>query len=93
MIVARPRAVPIPRPFMALGPTRLNLSHRIGGQPVFANRQQIDYVHRRILQHVGNNEEANHAPSNVDLIQLRNSSVSSCHSDLLQRDIQRVLGY
>jgi hypothetical protein len=25
MIVARPRAVPIPRPRMALGPTRLNL--------------------------------------------------------------------
>lgn len=25
MMVALPRAVPIPRPFMALGPTRLNL--------------------------------------------------------------------
>lgn len=26
MIVARPRAVPIPRPLIAFGPTRLNLS-------------------------------------------------------------------
>lgn len=55
---------------MALGPTRLNLSRRIGGQPVFANWQQIDPVHRRILQHIRNDEEADHAPPNVDLIQL-----------------------
>lgn len=78
---------------MALGPTRLNLFRITVGQPVFANRQQMDPVHRRILQHVRNNEEANHAPPNVDLIQLRNSSISSCHSDLLQRDIQRVFSY
>lgn len=76
---------------MALGPTRLNLFRITVGQPV--NRQQMDPVHRRILQHVRNNEEANHAPPNVDLIQLRNSSVSSCHCDLLQRDIQRVFSY
>jgi hypothetical protein len=32
-MVARPRAVPIPRPFMALGPTRLNLEEgREGGR-------------------------------------------------------------
>ena len=55
---------------MALGPTRLNLSRRIGGQPVFVNWQQIDPVHRRILQHIRDNEEADHAPPNVDLIQL-----------------------
>lgn len=29
MIVARPRAVPIPLPLIAFGPTRLNLSMKI----------------------------------------------------------------
>ena len=70
MIVARPRAVPIPRPFMAFGPTRLNLVQRVGGQRVFASGQQMDIIHRRILQHIRNNKEADHAPPNVDLIKL-----------------------
>jgi len=29
MIVARPRAVPMPRPLIALGPTRLNLVEKV----------------------------------------------------------------
>lgn len=34
------------------------------------NRRGEGGVHRRILQHVRDNEEADHAPPNVDLIEL-----------------------
>lgn len=52
IIVARPRAVPIPRPLMALGPTRLNLFKGYGGfesVQVKAKAEKELHVHRSIL--------------------------------------------
>jgi len=69
IIVARPRAVPIPLPLIALGPTRLNLippscQLQTRYSPVVA------HSHRCILQHVRDDEETDHTASDVYLIQL-----------------------
>ena len=50
-------------------------------------------LHRCILQHVGYNEKANHASSDVDLIELRDTSISLGYSDILERDVQVIFGY
>ena len=49
-------------------------------------------IHRCILQHVGHNEEADHAPPDVDLIELRYASVTTCDSNVPQCDVQVVFG-
>ena len=41
IIVARPLAVPIPRPLIALGPTRLNLGHTITKNQIIACPEKI----------------------------------------------------
>lgn len=72
MMVALPRAVPIPRPFMALGPTRLNLeglrgvfkTGREGKQETVSQAGEEGEeeagggdVHGCVGEHVGNDEE------------------------------------
>jgi len=66
MIVARPRAVPIPLPRMAFGPTRLNLSSqiRVTGWGCEGS------LHGGILQHVGYNEKSYHTSPDVHLVEL-----------------------
>jgi len=69
MIVARPRAVPIPLPLMAFGPTRLNLiypKHMRGTK--YRGRECNDNSHRRVLQHVWDDEEPDHAPPDIHLV-------------------------
>ena len=50
-------------------------------------------VHWCILQHIRYDKEPNHTPSNVDLIQLRDSPIATCNSDILQGDVQIILSY
>ena len=89
MIVALPRAVPIPLPLIALGPTRLNLQEHV-------NEAQCDtgsrYPHWRVLQHIRHNEESDHASPDVHLVQLRYSTITSGNSDILEGDVQIILG-
>ena len=48
-------------------------------------------AHGSILQHVGHDEEADHASANVDLVELRNTAVAPCHCDISQCNIEVVL--
>jgi hypothetical protein len=64
MIVARPRAVPIPLPLIALGPSRLNL---MNDSVIAALARRVD-SHWCILEHVWNDEESDHAAPDVDLV-------------------------
>ena len=88
MIVARPRAVPIPLPLMAFGPTRLNL------RQTFSKSEEGDirygHEHRRILQHIRDDEESNHASTDVHLVQLRDASIASSHRDIPQGYVQVI---
>lgn len=113
IIVARPRAVPIPLPLMAFGPTRLNLCtsifhHRISHEGVHYRQERKlrsrpstyetrkgrrDFVHGRILQHVRNDEEPNHASSDINLVKLRYTSITASNGNILQRDVQVILRY
>ena len=92
MIVARPRAVPIPLPFIAFGPTRLNLGEK-GSEKRSTRTNEEHNVHGRVLQHVWYNEEANHTATNVHLIKLRHTTVTASYSNVLQRNVQVILGY
>ena len=93
MIVALPRAVPIPLPFIAFGPTRLNLhTSRQFIVATTSDRRGGGDVHWRILQHVGHDEEADHAPADVHLIELGDTSIASRHCNVPERDVQVVLG-
>jgi hypothetical protein len=65
MIVARPRAVPIPLPFIAFGPLRLNLEDYSVRKEI---AQQPKNTHGSILEHIWNNKESDHTPPNVNLI-------------------------
>lgn len=67
MIVALPRAVPIPLPLIAFGPTRLNLciAITVSGQ---LNVIIACDSHWRVLQHVGDNEEPDHTSPDIYLI-------------------------
>ena len=49
-------------------------------------------AHRRVLQHVGDDEKADHAPADVDLVELGHAPIASGHGDLFQRDVQVVFG-
>jgi hypothetical protein len=90
MMVARPRAVPIPLPLIAFGPTRLNLPYRSISINLMTMALALegagasDDVHRCILKHVWYNKESYHASSNVYLIQLRYTPVASSHRNVLQ---------
>lgn len=89
-MVARPLAVPIPRPFIAFGPTRLNLrasSVRHDSQNSFGHRS-----HWRIGEHVWHDEEADHRSPDVDLVELGDAAIPLRDGDLFQRDVQVVLG-
>ena len=50
------------------------------------------YAHWCILQHIRYNEETNHATADVDLVELRNATIASSYSDILEGDVQVVLG-
>jgi hypothetical protein len=66
MIVARPRAVPIPLPLIAFGPTRLNLCHMKNQYEIWTQSRMSS--HWCILQHVWHDKEPNHTSPDVDLI-------------------------
>ena len=82
MIVALPRAVPIPLPLIALGPTRLNLVETSDHGSIYCG--QIEDAHRGVLQHVWDNEESDHTSPDVHLIKLGHTAVSLGHSNILQ---------
>jgi len=67
IIVARPRAVPIPLPRMALGPTRLNLSNKVRVISKIDHKRTRD-LHGGILQHIWHNKESNHTSPDIHLI-------------------------
>jgi hypothetical protein len=70
MIVALPRAVPIPRPFIALGPTRLNLEYLradISGCGLGSEVGGWSDGHGCLSEHVGYNVESHRGTSDVDL--------------------------
>jgi hypothetical protein len=50
-------------------------------------------VHGCVLQHIRDDKEPNHTPSNVNLIQLRHSPIATSDSDILQRDVEVILSY
>ncbi len=54
---------------------------------------RISYSHGGILEHVGNNEEPDHTSPDVYLIQLGYTTVALRHGDVLQRDVQVILGW
>jgi len=91
MIVARPRAVPIPRPLIALGPTRLNLAEMISFHKALTRPEDWGDLHWGILQHIGDNEKTDHAPSYIDLIELGDTAISASHRDVFQGDVEIIL--
>lgn len=91
MMVARPRAVPIPRPLIALGPTRLNLAEMISFHKAISRPEDCGDLHWGILQHIGDNEETNHAPSYIDLIELGDAAISASHRDVFQGNVEIIL--
>lgn len=48
--------------------------------------------HGRVLQHVGDDEEPNHAPADVHLVQLGYSSIAAGDRDVLEGNIQVIFG-
>ena len=48
-------------------------------------------AHGGVLEHVGHDEEADHAAADVDLVQLRNAAVAAGDSDVPERDIEVIL--
>lgn len=44
-------------------------------------------AHGRILQHVRDDEKADHATANVHLIKLGHATITPCNGDIPQRDI------
>ena len=85
MMVARPRAVPMPRPLSAFGPCRLNL------ESVSVSERDRD-SHRCIGEHVWHDEQPDHRPANVDLVELGHAAVSLRDCDLFQGHVEIVLG-
>lgn len=88
MIVARPRAVPIPLPLMAFGPTRLNLIRTKVRRKMTSKK---NHSHGGILQHIRYDKKANHTPSNVHLIKLWYTTIASCNCDISQRNVEIIL--
>lgn len=48
--------------------------------------------HGRIRQHVRHDEEPDHAPPDVDLFQLRDSTVTARHGDITQGNVEGIFG-
>jgi hypothetical protein len=80
-MVARPRAVPIPRPRIAFGPTRLNLS--ITASMYARSYGAYANVHGRVLKHVRYDEEADHATADVHLVELGHAPIAASDGDIL----------
>ena len=91
MIVALPRAVPIPLPLIAFGPTRLNLVPTPSNEKLAYQVKQDEDLHWRILQHVRDNEESDHTSPDVHLIELGHTAIALRDGDLLERDVEVVL--
>jgi hypothetical protein len=90
MIVARPRAVPIPLPLIAFGPTRLNLHTQVFSVKKSKAYHYFKNSHWCILQHIWHDEEPNHTSPDIHLVQLRHPTIPASNSDILQRNI--ILG-
>ena len=93
MMVARPRAVPMPRPLIALGPTRLNLAEKISSYKVVGRPGDWGDLHWGILQHIWDNEKTDHASSNINLIKLGDAAISASHCDILQGNVEIIFRY
>lgn len=48
--------------------------------------------HRRLLQHVGYDDEPQHVASDVDVFEMRLLAVWCCDGDILHGDVEAVLG-
>jgi hypothetical protein len=57
--------------------------------PAMGKRDTRDR-HGRVLKHIGDDEESDHAPSYVDLVQLGHAPIAAGDGDVLQRDVQVV---
>jgi hypothetical protein len=53
----------------------------------------VDDSHGGILKHVGDDEKADHAASDIDLIKLGDATVPSGHCDVFQGDVEIILRY
>jgi len=51
----------------------------------------VDDSHWGILKHVGDDEKADHAASDIDLIKLGDATVPSGHCDVFQGDVEIIL--
>ena len=81
----------MPRPRMALGPTRLNLAEKISSYKAVSRSGDWCDSHGGILQHIWDNEKTDHAPSNIDLIKLGDAAISTSHCDILQGNVEIIL--
>jgi hypothetical protein len=52
--------------------------------------EQAHDAHRRVLQHVGHDEEPNHASTNVNLIELGDTTIALCDRDIPKGDVEVV---
>lgn len=49
--------------------------------------------HRRVLQHIRDDEKPDHAASYVDLIQLRYAAIATGDGDFFKGDVEVILSY
>jgi len=49
--------------------------------------------HWRISQHIGDDEEADVAASNVDLVKMRHSAVAGCGGNVFELNVHVVFGF
>jgi hypothetical protein len=75
---------------MALGPTRLNLAEKISSYKAVGHPGVWGDIHWGILQHIWDNEKADHAPSNIDLIKLGDAAISASYCDILQGNVEII---
>jgi hypothetical protein len=71
----------MPLPLIALGPTLLNLQQNIDTGKIGGF---TDDSHWCILQHIWDDKKSDHTPSDIHLVQLRNTAISPGNSDVFQ---------
>ena len=53
---------------------------------------EAEYSHRSVGEHIRHHKESNHGTSDVDLVELGDSTVACGHGDLSESDVEGILG-
>jgi len=76
-----------------IGPHNCGTSTSCTNPPTPHRVHSRSFEHRRVLQHIRDDEKSDHTASDVDLVQLRYAAIAARDGDVPQGDVEVILSF